>query len=214
MEKAFAECKRYQEQWKPEMNQRQYLASCRILIYKRWIDSKKHPIMVEFNGYGESLNIEKYTNLSLQDKMNLYYGFGGMWFAFPTPFKKGDILKGRGWHEEPFVLDSLDADGEYKERLLRKGDSTDMIARGFFQDSENGKIYYECMHDYMSLEYYRGELMGIRRVLKALSNYLKDEIDIDLYSNAYRTIIEQEHTKALFPRRITDEGLVLAGLIE
>lgn len=63
----------------------------------------------------------------------------------------------------------------------------------------------------MRLEYYRGELNGTKRALKALSSYLKDKIDIGLYSNAYRTIIE-EHTKSLFPIEFTEKGLVLAGL--
>ena len=86
-----------------------------------------------------------------------------------------------------------------------------MIATGYFQE-ECGSIYYECMHSYMNLEYYRDELTGKRRILKALSSFMKEEIDIALYSDAYRVILLEEYTKENFPKYYTDEGLELAGL--
>ena len=41
------------------------------------------------------------------------------------------------------------------------------------------------MHDYLGLEYYTGPLGGKKRILKAVSNYLKGEIDLTLALNAY-----------------------------
>ena len=211
LDKAVNECKEYYKYCK-DIDLRDYMSSCKIRVKKTWVDSIKRSMVIELNGNGEICEIECYGDMDEQEDNLVYYGFDGMWFAFPTPFKKGDILKGSNYYDEIFVFAELDADSEIRERLMKNGDCSDMVARGYFQDPDNGKIYYECMHDYMCLEYYRGELSGTKRTLKALSSYLKDEIDIDLYSNAYRTIIEEEHIKLLFPLGITDEGLMLAGL--
>jgi len=70
------------------------------------------------------------------------------------------------------------------------------------------------MHCYMDLEYYRGELSGNRRVLKALKNYIKDEIDVCLYSRAYHVILTETHAKNIRPLEYAHEGMVLAGLEE
>lgn len=62
---------------------------------------------------------------------------------------------GRKWSEQ---------EGNYKtaeeiRKYLKSADSSDMTAYGYFQDDRygcKGQIYWECMHDYVSLEYYRG----------------------------------------------------------
>ena len=67
-----------------------------------------------------------------------------------------------------------------------------MTAVGYFQD-DDGKIYMECMHDYLSLEYYNGRIDGKLRILKALSRYLKVEIPLDLLLNAYDIVMKEEN---------------------
>lgn len=210
-EKALVICKEYYKS-NSHSDLKCYLEKCRIRINKILLDNAGYHAEVEFNGLGDTISIRNYINLSTHEDNLVYYGFDGMWFAFPTPFKKGDILKGCNYYDEFFVFLEMDTDCEVREQLQRNGDCADMIARGYFQDTDNGNIYYECMHNYMNLEYYRDNITGVRRILKALSSYLKGEIDIDLYSNAYRTIIEEEHTKALYPLGITESGLLLAGL--
>lgn len=92
--------------------------------------------------------------------------------------------------------------------------AADMTAYGYFQD-DNGRVYWECMHDYMSLEYYRGELNGKKRILKALGSFLKDEIDAVLLMNAYHILMSEEHIRQVREAmNITQEGLVLAGFAE
>ena len=96
---------------------------------------------------------------------------------------------------EPFVLDRLcyeNADSRYFSNKYDHGDSTDMTANGYFQD-DDGKIYMECMHDYLSLEYYNGRIDGKLRILKALSKYLKEEIPLDLLLNAYDIVMKEEN---------------------
>ena len=71
------------------------------------------------------------------------------------------------------------------------------------------------MHDYLSLEYYPGPLDGKKRILKAVSNYLKGEIDLTLLLNAYYVLMGEENIKQNRERmNITKEGLRLAGLME
>ena len=127
---------------------------------------------------------------------NLLQAFEWMWFDFPTPFGKGDIVVSKyspwGWNlyaDEPFVL-----------MLLCSWGSND--------------IYYECMHHYLDLEYYREKPQGTRRILKAFSSFEKEEIDSDLLAIAYYTIMEEERIKQEKERLscFTDEGLRLAGL--
>ena len=89
-----------------------------------------------------------------------------------------------------------------------------MTAYGCFQN-ENGEVFYECMHDYLSLEYYPEKLEGKQRILKTISSYIKGNISIDLLMNAYHIILGEE--RIYFQRKylgITDEGLKLAGLKE
>lgn len=87
-----------------------------------------------------------------------------------------------------------------------------MTAYGYFLN-EKGEVFYECMHDYFSLDYYPEKLEGEQRILAALSNYLKGEISINLLMNAYHIILSEE--KIATQRKylgITDEGLKLAGI--
>ena len=171
---------------------------------------------------------------------DLLQAFEYMWFDFPTPFGKGDIVVSKyspfGYNlfgNEPFVLTNLcswgsqelkingysDKDGRYAyaDRQLRyhrkNADETDMTAYGYFQ-WEDGRVYYECMHHYLDLEYYREEPQGIRRILKAFSSFEKEEIGSDLFALAYHAILGEEKSKREREELscFTDEGLQLAGL--
>ena len=86
------------------------------------------------------------------------------------------------------------------QRWKESGDSTDMIAYGFFLDTDyhdrfTGKFYHECMHDYTDWEYYRGEFVGGERVLLPISYFTKGEIDADTVAKACEIIKNQEEIK-------------------
>ncbi len=99
---------------------------------------------------------------------------------------------GRKWSEQ---------EGNYKtaeeiRKYLKSADSSDMTAYGYFQDDRygcKGQIYWECMHDYVSLEYYRGSFKGRKRILKAVGNFLKGELDLGHVLNAYHIILNEEN---------------------
>lgn len=177
-----------------------------------------------------------------EEQLDLFQAFEWMWFNFPTPFKRGDIVVSDftpfGWRiyaDEPFVLSSLctwgseeyklngipDKCNEYKyaderiARLAESGDISDMTAHGYFQ-TDDGGIYYECMHNYLDLEYYREKPQGNRRILVALSNFLKGGIEEELLLNTYLTIMTEEMCKQYRQKlsAFTKEGLRLAGFEE
>ena len=148
----------------------------------------------------------------------LYEVFDGLWFDFPTPFKKGDILceydelgnESSGFCKGPFVVKGITPE-RIREGTRKYGDSSDMNAWGYFID-DGGRIYSEVMFNYMNLEFYRGDLNGKKKVLKALSNFIAEEIDIALFANAYHYILCEENLKQNMPQGYTDEGLYLAGV--
>ena len=145
--------------------------------------------------------------------------FDGLWFEFPTPFQKGDIVwnpdQPEGFCAGPFVitgvcLDDIESD-KTKENIRKGGDSSDMCAGGFFLN-EDGGIYGECMSNYMDLEFYNMELTGSKRTLIALSNFLKDEIDPALFARAYHQIITAGYAENSIPLDYLKSGMILAGL--
>ena len=154
-----------------------------------------------------------------ENQLSIYYIFDKMWVDVPTPFKKGDILYGPypfvvGFgHCEPFVLLAVCNNESKKrtEKLKQFGDTTDMTAHGYWQ-RENGQIYWERMHDYLSLEYYDGDCKDEKRILKALSSFLKGEIPEDLLLNAYRIVLGEKELKDLkYNMNFLEETLHLAG---
>lgn len=144
--------------------------------------------------------------------------FEWLWFDFPTPFVKGDIVYDprRTWLgplcSEPFVMSDEGALGrlteQHKARLKEN-----MCTGGYFQD-ENGSLYYEISNsNYMDLEYCPEELLtGVKRIQIALGNFLKGKIDVDLLVRAYHQIRVQEYAEAEFSRDYCSEILPLAGL--
>ena len=151
--------------------------------------------------------------------------FDEMWFDFPVPFKKGDILvpvhkpgPNYRWSESgPVVMDGITPwQTELNERIQNKihGDSSDMLVWGFFQDPD-GRIYHECEFNYMDYEYYKGQFNGPRRLLIALSNFVKGNIRVELLLTAYRKVIMDEVCDdVMLHSWYSKEELSLAGLKE
>lgn len=191
-----------------------------IIVRKRWLNGIHRDIEVEMDGLRRICKV--YSNeVTDEESPYLCEGLDGLWFDFPTPFQRGDIVIDCRRTEldydnemlEPFVYDDPGWSDKVRERLLKNGCNLDMTAYGLFQDMTSGELYSECMHGYMNLEYYHGKLNGKQRVLKAASNFLKGEISIDLYSHSYRRILDEETVKHR-PAWYTKEGQKLAGLIE
>lgn len=153
---------------------------------------------------------------------DIYYRvFDGLFFEFPTPFKAGDIVCNKCGEDntngDPFVLTEIGLsrfeDAKTKRTVKHFGDNSDMNAAGYFQ-CEDGSVYYDVMHNYMNLEYYRKKPAGTNRILTTLSNYIKGEIDLSLLLSAYHYILNDGLTTKSKPQWFTQKGLYLAGILE
>lgn len=170
-----------------------------------------------------------------EETTSILCGFDAMWFSFPTPFRRGDIVQLRSLNSDPtpFVLteictwtpwdsawDSVNApakkrSAQHVERWQKRGDVTDMFVCGFSL-TKDGRIEegHNNFSNYMKLEYYRGELIGYNRILQAVSSYMKGDTKLDRLLSAYRLICKEE---ALAENKeylnwYTDESLAAAGL--
>ena len=209
-----------------------------ICVKKQWISSER-AIEITTDGDGTIMFID--ADGLPEEQANIFQAFEWMWFNFPTPFKKGDIVASHNspfgpdlCHLHPFVLTNLctwgseecrqngipDKAGEYEYAdkrvawLTEGGDLSDMTAHGYFLN-DDGSIYFECMHSYLNLEYYKVIPHTHYCTLTAFSNYIKGKIDGELLALAYHTILQlvqaDRQRRELFSR-FTKEGVILAGL--
>lgn len=174
---------------------------------------------------------------SNNEKAEYAVRFEGLWFAFPTPFKRGDIVYQPSIYErepDPLVLIDMCTWGEKelrengytdekeiarRDRLIKMhekdGDNTDMGAGGYYID-EHGRMYRDHTYfgTYLDMEYYDGELLkGQKRFLTVLSQYEKGKIDIALLANAYKIYndtLRGEHIKKY--AYFTDDDIKRTGL--
>ncbi len=162
-----------------------------------------------------------------EDEYDMLIAFEGMWFDFPVPFKRGDVIynpyykcgyDAREIEEktELFVVHNVGLECVRKEGWKwflegGNGDSTDMTFSGYTQ-WRDGTVYRETFSNYMDFEFYHGEYKGFQRIIKALSNYEKGLINDELLMHAYHQILSEERAKNDIPCFYTHEGLELAGI--
>lgn len=198
----------------------------KTIVSKQWHRSKEYPegkalwvqLMPDYCMGLTGICSGSCSAFLTEEEADIFDFFDRFWLYVPAPFQKGDIVydavSGR---PEPFLLEGLcyqKIDREHLDRLKKHGDLTDMTAYGYFL-TEDGRLYYECMHDYLSLQYYTEPLAGKARILKPVSNYMKNEIDFLLLLNACIIIAGEERIGDYRNHLcVTDEELRLAGLLE
>ena len=148
--------------------------------------------------------------------------FEEVWLEIPTPFKKGDLLYEPALsqlyqtEERPFVITNLCTweSAERKAKWKKQHCFLGMTAHGYYLTYDGQIEYDEMIINYLNLEYYRGELKDKKRFLKALSNFVKGEIDICLLLHAYEVILREADLNAAkaYLGLYTDESLELAAL--
>jgi len=200
--------------------ERPEVESSKYYVYKRWVDMDKR-LVVEVNLGGEFVSDCDFgqwdgaIELLGEADADVYSAFYKLSLYVPVPFCKGDILT--NGNNEPFVLtDEVWAYGEKHcpdgRQYLAGGSIMDSI-HGYAM-SEDGDVYWDFNPATLDLEYYRGELNGLNRVLKAISSHMKGEISIDLLMNAYDIILHEEQRDELRGSLwfYTNKGLALVGL--
>ena len=170
---------------------------------------------------GTLLGISLWGETTTEEDRNSDQNLLGLWFDFPTPFKKGDIIwnpkRPDGFCGGPFVTLGVGTDG-LKESVIQSmrngGDNSDMCASGYFVEEDSGYVYREVTDNYMDMEFYREELTDGYRTLKSFSSFVKGEIDEVLLAQAYHVICQEQTMKESRPYAFTEEGLALAGIGE
>ena len=101
----------------------------------------------------------------------------------PTPFKRGDIVTGmdlRWRRSEPMVVDKLP--GEHGEDYL------DVCAH-LWELGPQGRLCHNEDICYLSLEYYRGDLVEQKRFLYALHNHIQNGLPLSDLLRSYTVIL-------------------------
>lgn len=128
----------------------------------------------------------------------------------PNQFKKGDILQ---YGNQIMVLDWIITDEENLTEKLSKGnfDSLDMYGYCYLVN-DKGNVYRDDIHNYDSWEYLSKELTVKERILKTISSFLQEKIDLELLLKTYNYIKVDSDIENF--KVYTEEGLELAGLNE
>lgn len=169
-------------------------------IEKWWIkkQSLAHPEIVQevvCLGDGRVIDVVQNTARTEKEDDIIDQFFEELWFDFPTPFKKGDIV----WEpnkemsvghfcEGVYVLEELPTwtAGKF---VREKGSYADMANMGYSVNS-NGTVYYDHMgNNYMNTEYYKGTYDCGQKILPAISKMLKGEIRVDRLLCEYRKVL-------------------------
>ena len=186
-------------------------------ITKKYFDKRKSDIYAEFNVEDKKIKL-----INIKEYNDNFHDIDMIFVNIPTPFKKGDILiqesksmRNVGDEGNIFVLDYLCTWRDNLKELLLKGnyDSSDMIGYGYYLVNEDTTEFVrDHKWDYDSFEYYDGELKGRLRILKDISSFIKEKIDLELFIHAYDYY--KSEFKNIMPNFYTDEGLKLAGMSE
>lgn len=193
-----------------------------IHIKRQLLSAPNRSMTVCLNNKLEVMDIDAFRCPLTEREQELLGAFEGMWFAFPTPFRRGDLVcqkhSLKAWHcpqNVCYVLDSIAtwtnremqenvfwrrrSDTKDMDRLhqilLKDGDVTDMSFSAY--RVEDGQIIFDNVGWYLSLERFDGTLTGEQRALYPLRDLLNGKIRPDMFLDALRVLRtdeEAEHT--------------------
>ena len=195
-------------------------------------DFERYPACITVNNNCEPVLYENWVYRTFphtEEEDDLLFAFEGMWFDFPIPFKKGDVLFNRYYNTNCFGTRHFDGDftdlyavvstglDGWSEKAKKwffegsSGDGSDMVFHGYAQMS-NGSLYTESFGNYMDYEFYNGDFKGKQHLIKLISNRLKDIINDELFVTVYHQILCEERAKDDIPFLYSRETLEFAGV--
>ena len=163
-----------------------------IEFVKTYIGSEGKQIFVRFNLEKEIVRVDESDYLTDSKDYEIFQEvFRNMSFAFPIPFKKGDIVSTtRGLYTRPSY-----SGGTYVfENVVTEGDCTFVTGSGV---DGNAEAYYHRDHDYMDLVRNVTPLIKEDKMLLPISKYLSGEIDLALLLGACKHIFCSNEAKKL-----------------
>ena len=170
--------------------------------------------------------------------------FEGMWFSFPTPFHRGDILVDQKDPDSPIVLQDISTWGQEEllrngfsgddsfvknaekrlERCQSHGDTSDMNYCAYYLSADRTGEYHLCSEvfwSYLDLERYEKPLEGEAKILSVAAGGIQPDrqtirISI-LVCNAVRLFIQEEQCRKLrkwMEEIYTKESLDALGMVK
>ena len=167
-----------------------------------------------------------------------------MWFSFPTPFHRGDILVDQKDPDTPFVLQYISTWGREEflrngfsgddpfvknaekrlERCQRHGDTSDMNYYAYYLSADRtgeDHLYSDAFWSYLDLERYENPLEGEAKILSVVAGGILSDrqkrADMELVCNAVRLFIQEEQCRKLrrwMEEIYTKESLEALGLVK
>ena len=170
---------------KCEASIKEYLTEEAVLLHvsKKWLDNEFSEIVAHITPNGSLIQISE-SFMYDDEKETLENVFRCLAFDIPVPFKRGDILQLNtglfpcNHYAKYFVLDVCKAAPNTED------DETNMLAYCYCTD-ENGKLINNHVSTYLNCEYLSSELPKDERVLKILSDLIKQTSDEAELLNAY-----------------------------
>lgn len=135
--------------------------------------------------------------LMTEEEENLWgYSFAGMYFDFPTPFRKGDVLYDRFSHGKPFVLMGMVPWCKKNNASWTFDGHGDMIAWGCCYDKNAHFLVGDYTVNYLDCEYFYSNhchrsIAGEERLLEIYAMHMRDEIDTWTLLDYYRRILAE-----------------------
>ena len=176
-------------------------------VRKRYFEGegKSMHIVARYNSRSDWLSIDVCgdfsESLTQAEEKLLFYSFDEMWFDFPIPFEKGDIVCDC-FKKKPFVLMET-MPWSKKERPPKRKDwknymtHMDMNASGYSYDASARFLSDDWAdYKYLNLEYYPDHLHGGERLLEVYGLFEKGKIDAFSMLKLYRFISAEETAKA------------------
>ena len=186
-----------------------------IIIHKRCLtlgtEHRYHTDQMLLSSDFQAVNVF-ISNLA-DDEKKINYAFEAMWFYFPVPFRRGDIVIDRatyGAAAKPMVIGDLpiwyaadcirngmlltSPDLAKKdariERYKNSGDNSDMTALCYYV-SDDCNLWSDYIGNYLHFEYYDEPLQGRHQLLKPFGAFLAGTIDPELLCNSYCQLHKQ-----------------------
>jgi len=168
------------------------------IYVSRYIVDEKEMMSVEVSYDGELLNILAMWGFEgdVDDVVNFLDDF---YIDIPIPFKRGDILENANSFDNKHgvaVLDFLCSDDlKRHERLLMRGDMTDMCARVYYISDTHKGLESDTLLSPCNFRYFKGELKAEQEPLWYINRYLKGEIGRDAVLAMQNELMREKTTK-------------------
>jgi len=185
----------------------------RLRIRKNYIDTNKYiEVFCDAKDIHKVYKVEAWPSQHNKNGKELYeeldalqnYSFFGLWFDFPLPFKKGDIVWNPFTKVGPMVYEGNTTEGKYDNW---SHDSSDMNVHGYFVNI-NGDIYHNVSDEMMDYERAEDtELEGYDKMLIPVSEFLKGQLSLEPFLKVLDYLKLKQKTQDSVPNGWYDIGV-------